>query len=130
MAKRIRLKSMQLVSHLAIPIARSHIHLEYEIHPTSSRNIACSSLHKCDANDRAAIRRAKPKSLQMRREVRSELSEHSDCSLLIHSITDRQIPSVLSYIDGEEYHGTQAKSQLVRNGNNTVAYFRDYLGKE
>lgn len=43
---------------------------------------------------------------------------------------DRQIPSVLSYIEGEEYHGTQAKSQLVRNSKNTVAYFRDYLGKD
>ena len=43
---------------------------------------------------------------------------------------DRQIPSVLSYIEGEEYHGTQAKSQLVRNGKNTIAYFRDYLGKD
>ncbi|SLM34617.1 chaperone dnak [Lasallia pustulata] len=42
---------------------------------------------------------------------------------------DRQIPSILSYIEGEEYHGTQAKSQLVRNSKNTVAYFRDYLGK-
>ena len=43
---------------------------------------------------------------------------------------DRQIPSFLSYIEGEEYHGTQAKSQLVRNSKNTVAYFRDYIGKE
>lgn len=43
---------------------------------------------------------------------------------------DRQIPSILSYIEGEEYQGTQAKSQLVRNSKNTVAYFRDYLGKE
>lgn len=45
-------------------------------------------------------------------------------------IIDRQIPSILSYIEGEEYHGTQAKSQLVRNGKNTIAYFRDFLGKE
>lgn len=43
---------------------------------------------------------------------------------------DRQIPSILSYIDGEEYHGTQAKAQLIRNSKNTVAYFRDYLGKD
>ena len=43
---------------------------------------------------------------------------------------DRQIPSVLSYIDGEEYHGVQAKGQLVRNSANTVAYFRDFLGKD
>ena len=42
---------------------------------------------------------------------------------------DRQIPSTLSYIEGEEFHGTQAKSQLVRNGQNTVAHFRDFLGK-
>ncbi|KAL9126367.1 MAG: hypothetical protein Q9217_004569 [Psora testacea] len=43
---------------------------------------------------------------------------------------DRYIPSILSYIEGEEYHGTQAKSQLVRNSKNTVAYFRDYIGKD
>ena len=42
---------------------------------------------------------------------------------------DRQIPSVLSYIGGEEYTGTQAKSQIVRNPRNTIAYFRDFLGK-
>lgn len=42
---------------------------------------------------------------------------------------DRQIPSILSYTGGEEYHGTQAKVQLVRNSKNTVAYFRDFLGK-
>lgn len=43
---------------------------------------------------------------------------------------DRLIPSFLSYVEGEEFHGTQAKSQLVRNSKNTVGYFRDYLGKE
>lgn len=45
-------------------------------------------------------------------------------------LVDRLIPSMLSYTNGEEYHGTQAKAQLVRNANNTVAYFRDFLGKE
>lgn len=43
---------------------------------------------------------------------------------------DRQIPSILSYIEGEEFQGTQAKAQLVRNSQNTVAYFRDFIGKE
>ncbi|KAI4152071.1 MAG: hypothetical protein LQ341_000774 [Variospora aurantia] len=43
---------------------------------------------------------------------------------------DRQIPSILSYIGGEEFHGTQAKAQLVRNSANTVAYFRDFIGKD
>lgn len=42
---------------------------------------------------------------------------------------DRQIPGILSYIDGEEYWGTQAKGQLVRNPRNTIAFFRDFLGK-
>ena len=42
---------------------------------------------------------------------------------------DRQIPSILSYTGGEEFHGTQAKAQIVRNPQNTIAYFRDFLGK-
>lgn len=44
--------------------------------------------------------------------------------------TDRQIPTILSYVDGEEYYGGQAKSFLIRNPNNTVAYFKEFLGKE
>ncbi|EAQ89745.1 hypothetical protein CHGG_06364 [Chaetomium globosum CBS 148.51] len=43
---------------------------------------------------------------------------------------DRQIPTILSYVDGEEYYGQQAKNFLVRNSENTVAYFRDFLGQE
>ncbi|OAR05670.1 hypothetical protein LLEC1_05782 [Akanthomyces lecanii] len=43
---------------------------------------------------------------------------------------DRQIPTVLSYVDGDEYYGAQAKAFLVRNPSNTIAYFRDYLGKD
>ncbi|KAK4543429.1 hypothetical protein LTR36_005572 [Oleoguttula mirabilis] len=42
---------------------------------------------------------------------------------------DRQIPSILSYVSGEEFHGNQAKAQIVRNPRNTIAYFRDFLGK-
>ncbi|CAK3773000.1 related to molecular chaperones HSP70 HSC70, HSP70 superfamily [Lecanosticta acicola] len=42
---------------------------------------------------------------------------------------DRQIPSILSYVSGEEFSGTQAKAQIVRNPRNTIAYFRDFLGK-
>ncbi|ORY67645.1 hsp70-like protein [Pseudomassariella vexata] len=43
---------------------------------------------------------------------------------------DRQIPTILSYVDGEEYTGNQAKAFLVRNANNTVTSFRDFLGQE
>ncbi|GAO50289.1 hypothetical protein G7K_4419-t1 [Saitoella complicata NRRL Y-17804] len=42
---------------------------------------------------------------------------------------DRQIPSILAYSGDDEYHGFQAKAQLVRNRQNTVANFRDFIGK-
>ncbi|KAJ5684263.1 Ribosome-associated complex subunit SSZ1 [Penicillium maclennaniae] len=60
----------------------------------------------------------------------ARISPEGKAEVIANEEGDRQIPSVLSYIDGEEYHGTQAKAQLVRNSKNTVAYFRDYLGKE
>ncbi|RDA87406.1 hypothetical protein CP532_6970 [Ophiocordyceps camponoti-leonardi (nom. inval.)] len=43
---------------------------------------------------------------------------------------DRQIPTILSYVDGDEYYGSHAKAFLVRNPSNTIAHFRDFLGKE
>ncbi|RYP61814.1 hypothetical protein DL770_009707 [Monosporascus sp. CRB-9-2] len=43
---------------------------------------------------------------------------------------DRQIPTCLSYVDGEEYTGNQGKAFLVRNPKNTVTAFRDFLGQE
>ncbi|WYZ39268.1 hypothetical protein EsH8_III_001182 [Colletotrichum jinshuiense] len=43
---------------------------------------------------------------------------------------DRQIPTILSYVDGDEYYGAQAKSFLIRNPSNTIAYFKDFLGQE
>ncbi|KAJ1335989.1 heat shock 70kDa protein 1/2/6/8 [Microdochium nivale] len=43
---------------------------------------------------------------------------------------DRQIPTALSYVDGEEYTGNQAKAFLTRNAKNTVISFKDFLGKE
>lgn len=41
---------------------------------------------------------------------------------------DRVIPSMLSYAHGDEFHGLQAKHQIVRNSANTIAYFRDFVG--
>ncbi|KAI4868069.1 HSP70-domain-containing protein [Hypoxylon rubiginosum] len=43
---------------------------------------------------------------------------------------DRQIPTILSYVDGEEYTGNQAKAMLVRNPKNTLISFKDFLGQE
>ncbi|KAL4881036.1 heat shock protein 70 family [Aspergillus karnatakaensis] len=59
----------------------------------------------------------------------ARLNPEGKAEVIANEEGDRQIPSVLSYIGGEQYHGSQAKSQLVRNSANTVAYFRDYLGK-
>ncbi|KAK9477906.1 heat shock protein 70 family [Lipomyces japonicus] len=42
----------------------------------------------------------------------------------------RSIPSALSYLGGDEYHGFQAKAQLIRNSKNTVVNFRDFIGKK
>lgn len=43
---------------------------------------------------------------------------------------DRSIPSVLSYIGEDEYHGQQARAQLIRNSDNTIINFRDFIGKQ
>ncbi|KAI8957102.1 HSP70-domain-containing protein [Daldinia sp. FL1419] len=43
---------------------------------------------------------------------------------------DRQIPTILSYVDGEEYTGNQAKAMLIRNPQNTVISFKDFLGQD
>ncbi|EXJ86178.1 hypothetical protein A1O1_06548 [Capronia coronata CBS 617.96] len=60
----------------------------------------------------------------------AHISGEGKVEVIANEEGDRQIPSVLSYIEGEEYHGTQAKAQLVRNSKNTVAYFRDFIGKD
>lgn len=42
---------------------------------------------------------------------------------------DRAIPSIISYTGADEWHGNQAKAQLIRNSKNTVTNFRDFIGK-
>jgi hypothetical protein len=59
----------------------------------------------------------------------SDLEQEGKAEVIANEDGDRQIPSILSYVEGEELHGGQAKSQLVRNPKNTVAYFRDFLGQ-
>lgn len=60
----------------------------------------------------------------------AHISGEGKVEVIANEEGDRQIPSILSYVEGEEFHGTQAKTQLVRNHKNTVAYFRDYIGKD
>ena len=74
-----------------------------------------------------SLRRERQRLSLTRMEVCCSRFEDLSCA---NGDIDRQIPSVISYVDGEEYYGNQAKAQLVRNRNNTVAYFRDYIGQE
>ncbi|KAI0465197.1 hypothetical protein LJB42_000421 [Komagataella kurtzmanii] len=41
---------------------------------------------------------------------------------------ERAIPSALSYVGTDEYHGGQALAQLIRNPQNTIINFRDFAG--
>lgn len=41
---------------------------------------------------------------------------------------DRFIASALSYLGQDEYHGSQAIGQLIRNAENTIVNFRDFIG--
>lgn len=50
--------------------------------------------------------------------------------MLTYPMIDRQIPTCLSYVEGEEYTGNQAKAFLVRNADNTVTAFKEFLGQE
>ena len=59
----------------------------------------------------------------------AHISAEGKIEVIANEEGDRQIPSILSYVDGEEYHGTQAKAQLVRNAKNSITYFKDYIGK-
>lgn len=43
---------------------------------------------------------------------------------------DRAIPSILSYVGEDEYHGAQAYAQLIRNPHNTIINFRDFIGRQ
>ena len=63
-------------------------------------------------------------------QAKSDIEQEGKAEVIANEDGDRQIPSILSYVEGEELHGGQAKSQLVRNAKNTVAYFRDFLGQE
>ncbi|ODV92794.1 hypothetical protein CANCADRAFT_1389 [Tortispora caseinolytica NRRL Y-17796] len=58
------------------------------------------------------------------------VSRDGSIELIANQDGDRFIPSALSYLNDDEYHGSQALSQLVRNANNTVVNFRDFIGKE
>ncbi|CAG8596552.1 10819_t:CDS:2 [Ambispora gerdemannii] len=42
---------------------------------------------------------------------------------------ERQIPTVVAFSGDEEFTGSQAKAQLLRNSKNTITQFRNLIGK-
>lgn len=58
------------------------------------------------------------------------VSQDGKVDVIANPDGDRSIPSVLSYIGIDEYHGAQAVAQLVRNASNTIINFRDFIGKQ
>lgn len=52
----------------------------------------------------------------------------NDVDVIANPDGERAIPSVLSYVGDDEYHGGQALQQLIRNPTNTIINFRDFIG--
>ncbi|CCC71463.1 hypothetical protein NCAS_0H01530 [Naumovozyma castellii] len=56
------------------------------------------------------------------------INPKNDVDVIANPDGERSIPSVLSYVGEDEYHGGQAFQQLVRNPKNTIINFRDFIG--
>ncbi|CCH60151.1 hypothetical protein TBLA_0C03490 [Henningerozyma blattae CBS 6284] len=56
------------------------------------------------------------------------INPKNDVDVIANPDGERSIPSVLSYVGEDEYHGGQAVQQLVRNPKNTIINFRDFIG--
>ena len=56
------------------------------------------------------------------------INPKNDVDVIANPDGERAIPSALSYIGEDEYHGGQALQQLIRNPKNTIINFRDFIG--
>ena len=56
------------------------------------------------------------------------INPKNDVEVIANPDGERSIPSVLSYVGDDEYHGGQALQQLIRNPKNTIINFRDFIG--
>ncbi|EDO14921.1 hypothetical protein Kpol_1005p9 [Vanderwaltozyma polyspora DSM 70294] len=56
------------------------------------------------------------------------INPKNDVDVIANPDGERSIPSVLSYVGDDEYHGGQALQQLIRNPKNTIINFRDFIG--
>ncbi|CCF58109.1 hypothetical protein KAFR_0D04610 [Kazachstania africana CBS 2517] len=56
------------------------------------------------------------------------INPKNDVDVIANPDGERAIPSVLSYVGEDEYHGGQALQQLIRNPKNTIVNFRDFIG--
>ncbi|AMD19234.1 HBR333Cp [Eremothecium sinecaudum] len=56
------------------------------------------------------------------------INPKKDVDVIANQDGERSIPSCLSYVGNDEYHGGQALQQLIRNPTNTIVNFRDFIG--
>lgn len=56
------------------------------------------------------------------------INPKNDVDVIANPDGERAIPSALSYVGEDEYHGGQALQQLIRNPKNTIINFRDFIG--
>ncbi|CDH12191.1 probable Ribosome-associated complex subunit SSZ1 [Zygosaccharomyces bailii ISA1307] len=56
------------------------------------------------------------------------INPKNDVDVIANQDGERAIPSALSYVGADEYHGGQALQQLIRNPKNTIINFRDFIG--
>lgn len=56
------------------------------------------------------------------------INPKNDVDVIANQDGERAIPSVISYVGDDEYHGGQALQQLIRNPKNTIINFRDFIG--
>ncbi|KAF9168183.1 Hsp70 protein that interacts with Zuo1p [Actinomortierella ambigua] len=57
------------------------------------------------------------------------LGKNGHFSVIANADGDRMIPNAIGFSDEEEFCGSQAAHQVVRNPKNTLQAFRNYLGK-
>ncbi|KAJ1951453.1 Hsp70 protein that interacts with Zuo1p [Linderina macrospora] len=57
------------------------------------------------------------------------INKENRAEVIANEDGEHKTPSYIAFSGEEEYHGSQAKHQFVRNAQNTILGFRDLLGK-
>ncbi|KAJ2808730.1 Hsp70 protein that interacts with Zuo1p [Coemansia guatemalensis] len=58
------------------------------------------------------------------------INKEHQAEVIANEDGEHKTPTYIAFSGEEEYHGSQAKHQIVRNAQNTIMGFRDLLGKQ